>query len=189
MPTMLSSPNSFLTVRKVVAYGSFGSGCWQWEVFFSKFHHVANFFVSDCSNFELLSAVCESTTQECAACLFSCQCEEGKVLIVGSSFVSVKNSRCLPLSHSVQGCHIMYHLLLGKSFCGTHENVHLRLWDSMTSSNSVCIAWQLVSVQVYENGHPFTSWHSHEGYSQIITWINIEAFHPSMWMGDCSHIP
>lgn len=81
---------------------------------FSKFHHVANFFISDCSNFELLSVVCESTTQECAECLFSCQCEEGKVLIVSSSFVSVKIQlvcHC-PSSHSlspwkcyVQGCH------------------------------------------------------------------------------------
>jgi hypothetical protein len=88
-------------VHKIVAYGLIWESLLTMRSVYQKSHHVANFFVSDCTNFKLLSAVTrpvESTTQECTTHLFSCQCEEGKVLIVNSSFVSVKNSSSLPLS-------------------------------------------------------------------------------------------
>ena len=42
----------------------------------------------------------------------------------------------------------MYHLSSGKSFCGTHGNVHLKLWNSMTSSNGVWVAWKFMEVGV-----------------------------------------
>lgn len=48
---------------------------------YSKFHHVGNFFGPNHANFELLSAVGESTTQECVARFFGCQCEESKFFV------------------------------------------------------------------------------------------------------------